>query len=75
MKVHYKKSIIEQIDNSILEARCLNKRIDFIELNEEEWAEAYKYACLRCSIHYFVACNNELAAMYYNGVKLKLGKD
>lgn len=75
MKVHYKKSIIEQIDASILEAERLNKKIDFIELNEEEWAEAYKYACTRCSLYDFVACKNELAAMFYNGVKLKLGKD
>lgn len=75
MKVYYKKSIIEQIDNSILEAKRLNKRIDFIELNEEEWEEAYEYACARCSQLDFIANKCELGSMFYNGVKLKLGKD
>ena len=39
MKVIYKKSIVEKIDDAIIEAKKNNKNIERIVLNQEEWEE------------------------------------
>lgn len=42
MKVIYKKSIVEKIIEEIYKARCDNKEIEEILLNDSEWQELSK---------------------------------
>lgn len=41
MKVFYEKSINDKIDEEILLARSLNRKIDYIFLTKEEWLELW----------------------------------
>lgn len=47
MKIVYKKSIAEKIDDAIIEAKKQGKEIDLIVLNKVEWGELYDYVCKR----------------------------
>lgn len=72
MKVHYKKSIKDQIHVAMLEARKLNKKVDYIELNQEEWDEMV--FCDSFASNLFIV-TADWGEVFYNGVKLKLGKE
>ena len=39
MKVIYKKTIVEQMNDAIYEANAVGKKIEKIQLNEDEWVE------------------------------------
>lgn len=41
MKVVYKKTILEKIDEEIFESYKLNKEIEKIVMSQEEWEEMY----------------------------------
>ena len=47
MKVIYKKSVVEKIDDAIIESKKQGKEIDLIVLNGEEWSELYDYVSKR----------------------------
>lgn len=47
MKVIYNKSIVEKIDDAIIEVQKQGKEIDHIVLNRVEWDELYDYVSKR----------------------------
>lgn len=49
MKVIYKKSMVDKINEKIYEAKMLNKEIDKIILTPEEWEDLRKELQILCT--------------------------
>lgn len=45
MQVVYEKSILEKIDDAIIEAKKSNKKIEKFVLTRKEWRELYEHFC------------------------------
>lgn len=74
MKVNYKKTILQRIDDEKLKAARDVKKIESIELTYEEWSELLDYLD-RHPAHYLKgnavsASNWDLTELTYDGIKL-----
>ncbi len=76
MKVHYKKTITQRIDDEINKAAKELRKIDFIELTYEEWKELEAIIEKQSWYGFKVKPNDvgksllKLHEVYYNDVKL-----
>ena len=65
MKVVYKPTIIERIRDARDDAELYRRKIDFIELDAEEWAEA---------LHYFAPLPSEVNITCYRILDVEVRK-
>lgn len=74
MKVNYKKTILQRIDDEKLKAARDVKKIESIELTYEEWSELLdyieRYPGYNIQNNYVSAAKDDLTELTYDGIKI-----
>lgn len=74
MKVVYKKSIVEKFEDAIIEAKKLNKEIDYIVLTTSEYMQLQHYVHTMSSLYFDDGLKMEVISYSFMGVKFLVEK-
>lgn len=72
MKVYYKKTIVELIDEAIVKAKEENKIIEKIELNKDEWDKFRRHCYAISCVRFLDVSHDYYSLLVYNGIEIRL---